>query len=460
MRLICVISLILITQISYSFADSEQDCIDQNTTITEKVNCLEDVNFISSSFHSIGVTKVEMTFDQVEDHSDSNSAPFTQRIVLLHRNINEPMLLQTSGYSIFGVRFAAIASEFKTNQLQIEHRFFEKSIAADPNWSHLNITQSAADFHRITQAFKKIYNKPWVNTGASKGGMTSVYHRYFYPGDLAGTVADVAPLSFSTDDQRYITFMENVGGDKYKECRKTLKEMQQTLLINSDQFLSRFNGNFSQLGGSDIAFEHSVIEAPFYFWQYGSPTLCNSLPDSSNLAATFSLFQKLADIDDYKDESLKRFAPYYYQAATELGNPANITNHLEVLRKFEFRISQYTPKGVTLPYSNASMRDVRDWVLNEANDILFVYGELDPWTAAEFPITENNSSNVEKLYVAGGNHSANFTKLGGPDKAIAKEMIAGWLGKSVVNRKKKSLDQKSFKTLEDLELEFRKKNRL
>lgn len=450
----------LLLNISLSFAESEDSCIAASSTIEKKIGCLTDVNLISSTFHSFGVKKIEMTFNQIEDHNDSSSSPFTQRIVLLHRGTNEPMLLQTSGYSIFSVRFAEIAKEFKTNQLQIEHRFFEDSIAADPNWSHLNITQSATDFHRITNAFKKIYPKPWVNTGASKGGMTSVYHRYFYPDDLAGTVADVAPLSFSTSDQRYNTFLENVGGDKYRDCRASFKEMQKLLLANSDQFVSTLSGDFTQLGSAAVAFEHSVIEAPFYFWQYGSPTICNSLPSLTNFDAVFRFFQKLADIDGYKDKGIKRFAPYYYQAATELGNPDNITYHLESLRKFEFLISQYTPKGVALPYSNQSMRDVRDWVLNDASDILFVYGDLDPWTAAEFPITANNTNNIEKLYVSGGNHSANYTKLNTLDNRVASEMISSWLGKNKANKTQKGLQDRNYKTLEDLEFQVRKRNRL
>jgi hypothetical protein len=40
----------------------------------------------------------------------------------------------------------------------------------------------------------------WVNTGASKGGMTSVYHRRFFPNDLDANVAYVAPLSYSQED--------------------------------------------------------------------------------------------------------------------------------------------------------------------------------------------------------------------------------------------------------------------
>ena len=104
----------------------------------------------------------------------------------------EPMVLQTSGYMIYRIAETAISRMFRTNQLQIEHRFFEGSTPDGSDWTYLDIKQSADDFHRITTDFKKIYKKRWVNTGASKGGMTSSYHRFFYPDDVHVAIAKLA----------------------------------------------------------------------------------------------------------------------------------------------------------------------------------------------------------------------------------------------------------------------------
>lgn len=156
----------------------------------------------------------EVSFQQFVDHEHPELGSFQQRLILAHRSYDEPLVLQTSGYLIFQVAPTLLTTTYDTNQIQVEHRFFETSTPASKDWSKLNIRQSAADFHRITEAFKRVYGKAWVNTGASKGGMTSIYHRRFYPSDLEGTVADVAPLSFGTADPRYIEFVEQVGGDR------------------------------------------------------------------------------------------------------------------------------------------------------------------------------------------------------------------------------------------------------
>lgn len=454
-RFILITSLLFIFSFIEKAKASEENCVLTSSSIVEKLSCLENVTFKELTSTIINVRVFELQFAQPIDHQYPSLGNFKQRVVLLHRNEDEPMVLQTSGYSIFGIAEAAITSTFKTNQIQIEHRYFSTSKPDVVDWSKLDIKQSADDFHKITVALKKIYPNAWVNTGASKGGMTSIYHRRFYPHDLVGTVADVAPLSFSTDDQRYIDFLNNVGGDEYAECRRQFNEIQKTLLMYRDSFSHLLNGNFNQLGSKELAFEHSVIEAPFYFWQYGNPddlnSGCRSLPILGTPMQMFEYLQTLASISDYTDESIQRFQPYYYQAATQLGNPANYTAHLEPLRQFEFSIDQYTPKGVRYTYSNAAMRDIQNWVKTEADQVIFIYGATDPWTAGEFPVSVTGKE-VHKFYVPKGNHRVKFTNLTSEERALVTRTLAGWLGKAPVKEKGDTVS----KGLEDIEFEARK----
>jgi len=439
-------------------ASNEEACIANAKNIVNKIECLEKVSVVSATMSAEGLV-IETKFEQPMDHANPGINTFGQRVVIIHRDENEPMLLQTSGYSIFGVRLAHIARIFQTNQIQVEHRYFEESIPKNPDWSFLNIKESADDFHNITVAFKKIYPKPWINTGASKGGMTSVYHRYFYPNDLVGTVADVAPLSFSTSDQRYNTFLENVGSTKYEKCRSDLKELQITMLKNAKKFVPNISGNYDFVGSAALAFEHSIIEAPFYFWQYGKPSECGNLPSKNNLYDVYNFFQEIADVSGYTNEEIIPFMAYFYQSATQLGGPGNITAHLEELRQFEFSVNQYTPKDVALNYSNSDMRKVRDWALNNADEVMYIYGEFDPWTAGEFPVS-TSGKNTYKFYVPAGNHGANFTQLIGKDKSNAMSIISKWLGKTARKSSKGLSDEVFSKSLDQIEFSVRKKNRL
>ncbi|MCB0348268.1 MAG: hypothetical protein KDD37_05505 [Bdellovibrionales bacterium] len=451
----------LLTFSSNAFSQTNEDaCIQTAKNITEKLDCIHGLTYKEISSSS-AKRVFDIGFTQLVDHTKPELGTFTQRLVLIHRSEDEPMVLQTSGYSIFGISEASITLLFQTNQIQVEHRFFSTSTPAVVDWSKLNIKQSADDFHAITVAFKKIYNQAWVNTGASKGGMTSIYHRRFYPDDLVGTVADVAPLSFTTSDQRYTKFVENVGGDAYKECRENFRKIQTQLLLHRDEFLPLLSGNFTQLGSAKVAFEHSVIEAPFYFWQYGNPDStfagCNSLPVNGSPQEMFSFLQSIASISDYTDESISRFQSYYFQAATQLGNPDNSTAHLETLRHFEFTIDQYTPKNVSYTYSNEAMHDVANWVKNDADQIIFIYGEFDPWSAGEFPVSDTGKM-VEKYYVPKGNHGSKFTALPSAERQLVSRKIAGWLGKAPIMEGAKALV--GVKTLEDMEQEVRQKYKL
>jgi hypothetical protein len=454
-RFIFAITLVLTLTAIESAKASEDECLSTAQTIIAKLNCMQTISYTEIPSTILGYRFFDLRVDQFIDHNDPSLGTFKQRVVLLHKNVSEPMVLQTSGYSIFSLGQSAISKMFQTNQIQVEHRFFSDSKPSILDWSKLDIKQAADDFHEIAFRLKKIYPQAWVNTGASKGGMTSIYHRRFYPDDVVGTVADVAPLSFTTSDQRYIDFVNTVGGEEMKECRQKLKTVQTTLLAKAQQFVPLLQGNFTQLGSAAVAFEHSVIEAPFYFWQYGNPSGCADIPANGSPEQMFAYLQTLASINDYTDDAIARFQPYYYQAATQLGNPGNSTAHLEIYRYHDFTIDQYVPKDLQYNYNNLAMHDVSNWVRTDGDQIIFIYGTFDPWTAGEFPVSETGKK-IEKYYVARGNHQAKFTNLATEQRQAVIRTLAGWFGKAPVIQK---MDLAS-PTLEDLEFAARKQYKL
>lgn len=445
MRLFLSIAAMFLTL--NAFADQqEMACIQKSTGIAAKLACLKRLKVVGvTSGPRDSATIYELRFQQPVDHNDVNSATFNQRLVLIHRSESEPMVLQTSGYSIFGVAEARVTSMFQTNQIQVEHRFFSDSVPAKLDWEKLDIKQSADDFHDVTVAMKQIYSARWVNTGASKGGMTSVYHRRFYPNDLDGTIADVAPLSFSTDDYRYVAFVDHVGGQEYASCRERLKNLQITLLKEREKIVPKISGEFTHLGSADVGFEHAVIEMPFIFWQYQNASRCSSVPAEATADEAYAFLESVASPGDYSDESFKTFQAYYYQAATQLGAPGADLEYLKGLQKYPYNIGQYMPKGVSHPYSGDAMKDIDQWVRNSGDKIIFVYGEFDPWSGGAFPLS-STGKDVLKLVVPAGNHSAKFTALGEGDKATAIATLSMWFNKApvaapVVFKKAKSLEE-------------------
>ena len=152
-----------------------------------------------------------LEYEQPADHDDPEGLTFRQRMTLLHIDADAPIVLHTSGYYAYDQPFAAeLTYVLGANQLHVEQRFFEPSRPEPADWSLLTIEQAAADHHRIVEAMAPYYGGAWVSTGASKGGMTSVFHRRFYPDDVTATVAYVAPISHGAPDDSYQPFFDLV----------------------------------------------------------------------------------------------------------------------------------------------------------------------------------------------------------------------------------------------------------
>lgn len=459
-------SLVLLPALLFAFFGSSlsafADC-QPSSDVLESLKCLDNVDVKEVNTTQAGYRQFELKFTQPTDHFASASGggeTFQQRVVLLHKAWNEPMVMQTSGYSIFGTSLSRLAATYGTNQIQVEHRFFEKSTPVSNDWSKLDIAQSAADFHAITVALRSLYQTRWVGTGASKGGMTSTFHRAFYPDDLDGTVADVAPMSFATDDGRYVDFVDKVGGAEYAECRTKLYDLQKALLERRSEILSRISGDFNQLGSASVGFEHAVIEMPFVFWQYGNPKSttagCSAVPSSTaTTAKMFEFLDTANEVKGYSDETFNSFQSYYFQSGTQLGGPGAKLDHIQSLKKHEYSISQYMPKGVNYSYSAGEMQRISKWVAGEARNIMFVYGEYDPWTGGEYDIgnvEQAAARNVYKFMVPGGNHSAKFNMLPTEEKKRAMAILTKWFGKAPLLNLA-PVDPGLGDSLDDIELE-------
>jgi hypothetical protein len=67
----------------------------------------------------------------------------------------------------------------------------------------------------------------------------------------------------------------------------------------------------------------------------------------------------------------------------------------------------------------------------EADHILLIYGEYDPWTAGAFP-TSQSGREVIRLDVPEGNHSAKFYLLPHDSQEKALKMLSVWLNRKPI----------------------------
>jgi len=382
-------------------------------------------------------------FEQPVDHANPAGPTFEQFAALLWKDYDLPVVLGTNGYGASrNPGRAEVTALLGANQLTVEHRFFDPSSPTPKDWSKLDIEQAANDLHRIVASLRPVLGQgKWISTGASKGGMTAVYHRRFWPDDVDGTVAYVAPQSFSTSDPAYVAFVDGVGGTSQAACREKLRTFQRALLSRRaevqplfEQAAAAESDGFTLLG-ADQAYTFSVVELPFAFWQYGAPSNCSAIPASDAAATTLFSFMDavLGVVGWVGDASLLRFAPYYHQSATQLGGPAYGQDHLLDLLPGGVPANDvpevYPPLGVAKPWDGAAMPDVDAWVKAEGERLMFVYGGYDPWSTTTF--VPNAAKDSVRYVVAGANHGASLTRLLQADPAAgaaAQSTVRRWAG--------------------------------
>jgi hypothetical protein len=349
-------------------------------------------------------------------------------------------VLHTTGYGGVGGAFTSEPTRLlDANQLNVEQRFFNASTPASQDWSKLTIWQAATDHHRIVQAFEKaLYAGKWVSTGASKGGMTSVYHRRFYPDDVYATVAYVAPQDVINEKDSYTEFIQQAGTDR--ACNAGLRTMQRTALQRRATMVpmlaAYLNANGLTVDSTfvsvDRAFEGGVLDTPFVFWQYGTQAGCPTVPTAS--ATDQQIFDFVDNTNgwaSYSDEGTAPFLPYYFQATKQLNwpNTSDNTWWLRGLLHYKEASSAPTavPDAVEPRHEPFAMRDIDQWLKGSGRRMLFVYGENDPWSSEKFE-PGRGTRDSHRYTVPAGNHGSNIGQLPAAQRDEATHILQSWMG--------------------------------
>ncbi|MFH9421008.1 S28 family serine protease [Streptomyces sp. NPDC017529] len=381
-----------------------------------------------------------LNYTQPIDHQHPSKGTFQQRLTLLHKSVDRPTVFFTSGYNVSTeVRRSEPTQIIDGNQVSMEYRFFTPSRPQPADWTKLNIRQAANDQHRIFKALHRIYDQNWISTGGSKGGMTATYYRRFFPDDMDGTVAYVAPNDVdNNEDSAYDRFFKTVGT---AQCRSDLATLEREALLRRGEMVNRYTKwaqenkkTFKVVGNADKAYEVLVTDLVFGFWQYQpAATACAEVPKKT--ATTDELWKwidKIGGFDSYTDQGLEANTPYYYQAGTQLGEPGYKYDHLKDLLHYPGinNSRTFVPRDIPMHFQKNVMRDVDRWVRHDAERMMFVNGEWDPWSAEPFRLG-SGSEDSYVFKVAGGNHGANIAKLKEADRKKATEELLDWAGVEV-----------------------------
>lgn len=140
-------------------------------------------------------------------------------------------------------------------------------------------------------------------------------------------------------------------------------------------------------GSLDKAYEGTVTDFEWAFWQYSLLNDCARIPAAA--AATdqklFDTIDKVVPFAGYDDRDLANYTPYFYQAGTELGSPDVKQPHLDGLRRYgTIPLRDLVPRDIPMPFKPGAMRDIDAWVRGGARQMMFVNGQNDPWSAEPF----------------------------------------------------------------------------
>ncbi|WP_432171720.1 S28 family serine protease, partial [Streptomyces sp. 1222.5] len=379
-----------------------------------------------------------LNYTQPIDHRHPERGTFQQRITVLHKDTSRPTVFYTGGYNVSTTPSRREPTQIVDgNQVSLEYRFFTPSRPAPADWSKLDIWQAASDQHRVFTALKSVYPANWLATGGSKGGMTATYYERFYPRDMDGVVAYVAPNDVvNKEDSAYDRFFTRVGT---KECRDRLNAVQREALVRREPLEKKYaqvaadNGyTFGTIGSLDKAYEAVVLDYVWGFWQYSLLADCDTVPAHAATATDDEIWNSVDTISGfsaYTDQGLEQYTPYYYQAGTQLGAP---TIHFPYIERKLIRYGyqpprNFVPRSVPMRFQPQAMRDVDTWVRHHASHMLFVYGQNDPWGSERFRLGDG-ARDAYVFTAPGMNHGANVAGLVPDQKALATARILRWAG--------------------------------
>lgn len=407
--------------------------VEAPTDLLDRLNALPGVTAVQTPTETDGYAFIELTFTQPVDHAAPGGPTFGQHVSLLHRDGAAPMIVQTSGYwDYYRDTPVELTRLLGANQISIEHRFFGASRPEPADWSKLTIEQMARDQHAIISALRTLYDGAFVTTGGSKGGMTAIYHRRFFPDDVEATVPYVAPLSFGAPDDRYPAFVDTIGP---VACRQALRDLATELLANRRAMVVARAGEQALAEGYAYAriplgpaVESSIASLEWAFWQYYGVGLCGQVPSTSaSDDDVWDFLDEVSPPSDNDDAQIASFEAYYHQAYAQLGYPDAGAAYLDpYLQYTDADYDGALPAGLPAYDGGAAMRDIDAWVRSEGDRLLFVYGEWDPWTGGKFELGDATDS--LSLTQSRGSHGARLTRLEDADEAAAFARLAAWTG--------------------------------
>jgi len=401
---------------------------DELLTFAQKLQLLEGIKITEIASPNAQFSQsyiIDIT--QPIDHNAPTAGNYEQRIYLHYVDEASPVIFNTRGYT-GSENIHEVTTLTKANQITVTARYYEHAIPHKSDWQYLTIEQQSDDLHAIFELFKPLLNGKWLSTGTSKGGMNALFYRYAYPNDMDVTIAYAAPIMFGREDLRFDTFVYETVSNK--GCRDKISDFQRLVLSNKEAVLSVLALNPDDFNFSLLrALEYSVLEYPFAFWQY-APSDCASIPMSTSTTEQLAThLNQQSNLRYFSRDAYTFFSPGFIQGYNEVGYYRYKTEHLaDLLEVTDYSPHDFVPESGKRNFEPNKMRDISSWLINEGQQIIYIYGGFDPYTAAA--VKPSDTLDSFSIIQPSGSHSVRINMLDEKDRVYS--AIESWLNVKLV----------------------------
>jgi hypothetical protein len=375
----------------------------------------------------------EIWFEQPVDYSDASKGTFKQKVYLGFENDSLPVFVELQGYGIYTEKPGELANHYKANQLTIEHRYFNNSRPETIDWNTLTIENAAKDQANIINAIRAaIYPKSkFITTGISKGCQTTMAHRKFFPKNVDACVCYVGPLNYEREDPRVYAFLETVGTEEERDKIKAFQDLcfENRAALKKILEETAKEKNMSWEFGIEKAMDYTILEYSFAYWQWG--TKSEQIP--SQEATPQEIYKHLIDVVGYgffETKAVDNLQPYFWAALTQQGiygyETAPFKKYLgtDEVYKFDWAF----PEDVSKAYDTKPMQEIKTFLDDSAERMLFIYGEYDAWssTAVELSSTAKDRE-LYKFVKPKGDHRTRIKSFEPEKQDTIYSIIDSWV---------------------------------
>ena len=132
----------------------------------------------------------------------------------------------------------------------------------------------------------------------------------------------------------------------------------------------------------------------------------------------------------FESKGVEKLQPFFWAAMTEMGmygyenEPFEIYLSQKEVYTFEFTL----PEGQEAPFNPEPMKNVNKFIQNEAENMMFIYGGLDTWSATAVQLSdEAKSRGLVKYVSAEGHHGTRMRNFNVKTQKEMKKILDGWI---------------------------------